>query len=94
MLRHGEFANVVKYSGSPKRLQLLVFHAEIATNFEGVNLNALQMFVCGLVLGFNGQGQRFDRTKVESSHLFGMLHLFVDARKMHRIDLIDEVEEE
>ena len=75
MLRHGQLADIVQQRRGAKRTQLRIAQIELFADLHGVDLHAAKVAVCGVVLGFDGQRQRFNRAQVQARHVFHVLLL-------------------
>src|SRR6266513_4434337 len=54
---HREFADVVQQRGGMQSLKLRSIHSQFLGYFDGIDTDALQMFMSSVILGFNGQRQ-------------------------------------
>ena len=69
VLRHSELSDVMQEGCRPQGVQLRVAQAHLFGNLDRIVLNAAEMIMGGLVLGFDGQGECFNGTDVKSVHL-------------------------
>ena len=89
MLRYGQLADIVQQRRGAQRLQFLLRQVELARQLHGVNAHALQMIVRGLVLGFNGQSQRFNGAHVQRRHLRHMVLFIFQFAQVEPVRAID-----
>ena len=76
VLGHRQLADVVQQRRGSQGFQVVRSQVQFFADLDGVDLHALQMVVRGVILGFDGQRQRFDGAQVQGRHLLGVL-LFV-----------------
>ena len=92
MLGHGEFANVVQERGGMQGFQFRAGHAEFLADFDGVDADALQVFVGRVIFGFDGEGQGLDRAQMEVSHLFHVALLVCEFAQIEAVRAVDQVD--
>jgi hypothetical protein len=71
LLGHRKLSDIVQQCRRPQRLPLRSRQTQIFSHFHGVNTDAAKMSVRGVILGFDGQRQRFDGTQMQCRHFNG-----------------------
>ena len=79
MLRHRQLADIVQHGGGLQRFHFQVGEIQFFGDFGGVDLDALQMIVSGLVLGVDGHGESLDGAKVERRNILRVLFFVLAA---------------
>ena len=92
VLGHRELADVVQQRRGLHALDLVLGHAERARDRGRVELHAADVRLRGLILGVDGQRQRFDRREVQIRHLANVTLLVVDAAEIDLVGAVGEVE--
>ena len=92
VLRHGELADVVQQGGGLDTLDLGLGHPESLGDTRRIDLHAANVRLGGLILGVDGERERFDRGQVEVGHLLDVAALIVDAAQVHLVAAIRDVE--
>ena len=90
MFRHGQLADIVQQRGRPQAIQLEVGKAHVLADLFHVSADAPQVLVGGLVLGFDGEGQRFDGAQVQAGHFLGMPFLIFEPAEIDAVSAIHE----
>ena len=75
MLRHRQFADIVQQRRRFERLHLERRKIQFLAHRQRVNLHSLQVLVRRLVLGLDGQRQRFNRPQVKRRHTLRLVLL-------------------
>ncbi len=88
----GQFADVVEQGGGLQRLQVLSGYAEFTAEFHGVDLDALQVVVGGMVLGVNRQCQSLNGAQVQRGHLLGVVLFGFQFLQVHSVGAKDDVD--
>ena len=92
VLGHRELADVVQQRRGLHALDLGVGHAEPARDARGVDLDAADVRLRGLILGVDGERERFDGGQVQIGHLLDVPPLVVDAAEVDLVGAVGEVE--
>ena len=92
VLRHGELADVVQQRRRLHALHVVVRHAERSRDRGGVELHAPDVRLRGLVLGVDGERQRFDRREVQVRHLAHVTLLVLDAPEIDLVGAVGQIE--
>ena len=79
VLGHRQFADVAQQRGSLDALDLRIGHPERTGQARGVDLHALSLPLADLVLGFDGERERFDGGQVQIRHLLHVTLLILDS---------------
>jgi hypothetical protein len=100
VLGDGKFADVVENAGGEKGLEFLVDEAEFLADFGAVDLDALEMVVGSLILGFDGESESLDGAQVEGGHLLGVVALDLNlvffgfqTAEVKAVGAVDEVDD-
>ena len=91
MFGHGQLANVMQQRGRVQGLQLRPLHAQFFGNLDGVYTHPLQVIVRGLILGFNGQGQGFNGSKMQIRHFFDMPFFIFQLSEIETVRTVDQI---
>ena len=92
VLGHRELADVVQQRRGLHALNLVLLHAERARDRRRIELHAPDVRLRGLVLGVDGQRQRFDRRKVQVRHLAHVTLLVVYSTEIDLVGAVGQVE--
>ena len=92
VLGHRELADVVEQGGGLHTLDFGVGHAEAARDAGGVDLDAADMRLRGLILGIDGERERFDRGEVQVRHFLDVTTFVVDAPKIDLVTAISHIQ--
>ena len=92
VLGHGQLADIVEQGRRLHALDLVVGHAQRPGDAGGVDLHAADVALGGLVLGVDGQRQRFDRGQVQVRHLLHVSPLVLDASQVDLVGAVSEVQ--
>ena len=68
-------------------------HAQFLGYFDGINSHPLQVIVGGVVLGFDGQRQRFNGAQVQSGHLLHVALLVFKFSQIQPIRAVNQVDD-
>ncbi len=91
LLGYGQLADVVQERGRPQGLHLGGRQSQVFGDFHGINTNTSEMIVSRVVLGFNGQCQRFDSAQMQRGHFFHVDFLVLQTAQISAVRTIDEV---
>ena len=92
VLGHRQLADVVQQRCRLDALDLVVRHAHGPGDGGGIELDAADVRLRGLVLGVDGEGQRFDRRQVQVRHLADVALLVLDAPEVDLVGAVGEDE--
>ena len=92
VLGHGQLADVVQQRRRLHALNLVVAHAERAREAGGVHLNAPDVALRRLILGVDGERQRFDRGQVEIRDLPHVPLLILNPAHVDLVGPVDQVD--
>ena len=92
MLRHGELADVVQQRRGLDALDLGLRHAEGARQPGGVDLDAPDVALRGLILGVDRQRQRFNRRQVQIRNLRDVPLLILNPAHVDLIGPVGQIE--
>ena len=70
LLGYGQLPDVVQQGRGPERFNLAFRKFQFLGHRYSVRTHALQMRVRGVIFGFDGEGEGFDRPHVQRSDLF------------------------
>ena len=73
MFGHGELSDIMQERSGSQTGELVPTKAQFLPNLDGIDLDALQMVVADLIFGLDGQGQRFNGSKVQGRGLFTLI---------------------
>ena len=79
VLGDGQLSDVVQQRGCLDRFDLGVGHAECLGQARGIDLDAANVVVRRVILGLDGQRERFHRGQMQLAHPPGLLALDRDA---------------
>jgi hypothetical protein len=77
-----QFANVMQQRRGVQRFQFRASHAQFLGYFNGINPNPLQVFVRGLVFGFDGQRQRLNGAQMQIGDFFDVDFFVLDFAQL------------
>ena len=92
VLGHGEFADVMQQRGGMQSFQFRAGHAEFLADFDGVDADALQVFVGSVILGFDGEREGLDRAEMEVGHLFHVALLVFELAQIEPVRTVNQVD--
>ena len=92
VLGHGQLADVVQQRRGLHALNLVVAHAERARDAGGVHLNAPDVALGRLVLGVDGERERFDRGEVQIGDLADVPLLILNPAHVDLVGPVDQVD--
>ena len=92
VLGHRELADVVQQRRGLHALNLVLLHAERARDRGRIELHAPDVGLRGLVLGVDGQRQRFDRRQVQVGHFPHVTLLVVYPTEIDLVGAVGQIE--
>ena len=72
LLRHRQFSDVMQQCCCAQRLNLILRQTQLLRHFDSIGSYALQMGVCRMILGFDGECERLDGAHVQRRNLLHM----------------------
>ena len=91
MFRHRKFPDVVQQRGGVQSFQFRPFHAQFFRHFDGIDADALQVLVRGMVLGFNGQSQSLNGPQMQVRHFLDVAFLVLQFAEVKAVRAVDQV---
>ena len=91
VLGHRQLPNVVQHRCRPQRLGFVLAQTQFLRQFHGIHPHPLQVFAGRLILGFDGQGQRFNSPEVQARDLFRMPLLRLQFAEIQTIRAVHQI---
>ena len=91
VLGNRKLAYIVQQGCGLQRLHPLPVNLQFLRHLDGVNSNSLQVVVSRLILGLDGESQRFDGAHMQVGHFFHMPLLICQFAEVKAVGAIDEV---
>ena len=91
VLGNRQLADIVQQGRGLQGLHPLPVNLKFLRNLDGVDANSLQVVVSCLILGLDGECQRFDGAHMQVSHLFDVPLLVFQFAEVKAVRTVDEV---
>jgi hypothetical protein len=91
--RNRQLSDVVEQRRRPQCVQLRFGKAQVLSDFERVELNALQVIVRGVILGVDGERQRLDSSEVQRIHFHDVFVFLLNPDGMRAIGSVNQVDQ-
>ncbi len=92
VLRNAELADVVKQSGGSQRLDFGGRQAKALAYFKGIDLDALEVIVRGMILRLDSERERFNRAQVQRCHFLGVFLFVLHPGQIQPIGPVDQID--